>query len=224
MVILFTLWFVLQWQFPTWLWVFSGFFYVLSLRPKKRKRKTITAKTNVLPFYLALAIIFGTNILGEPILPVSVSTWTIFGIFIGSILIRLIVLRPDKIIKKELSKTKKSDSSKSANFTLDGSGLTMNDNEDDELKLHVKIQNKEKNKNSNFKISLENGFIKEKFIQKVALKGIKNIWKNPMFQDDEGQPLFDIEKIYNNAKKNPVKGEVLFEQDNDKFKIIICIK
>jgi len=56
MIILFTLWFILQWQFPTWLWIFSGFFYVVSLRPKKKVKKQVSFNTKTLPLYLALAI------------------------------------------------------------------------------------------------------------------------------------------------------------------------
>ena len=216
MVILFTLWFILQWQFPTWLWVFSGFFYVISLRPKKKiKKKQVPITNKVLPLYLALAIIFGTDVLGNSILPESISAWAVIGILLGSILIRFIVASP--VIKKEFSKGAKSDNK--SNFTIDGDGIEVN-NDDDELKLHIKIKNKEKNKSSNFKISLENGFIKEKFVKNVILKGMKNAWKDPIFHDEEGKPLFDIHKIYDKAKKNPIRGEIL-TIDNEKVTITI---
>ena len=214
MIILFTLWFVLQWQFPTWLWIFSGFFYAISLRPKKKIKKQVSFNTKVLPLYLALAIIFGKDILGNPILPEATSIWVVIGILIGSVFIRLIVASP--IIKKEISKSKKSNK----NVTIHGSGFTVND--DDELKLHIKIKNKEKYKSSNFKISLENGFIKEKFVKNVILKGMKNAWKDPIFHDEEGKPLFDIHKIYDKAKKNPIRGEIL-TIDNEKVTITISI-
>ena len=106
MIILFTLWFVLQWQFPTWLWIFSGFFYIISLRPKKKIKKQVSFSTKVLPLYLALAIIFGKDILGNSILPETISVWVVIGILIGSVFIRLIVASP--VIKKEISKSKKS--------------------------------------------------------------------------------------------------------------------
>ena len=61
MVILFLFWFVLQWQFPSWLWILTGFFYVISLRPKKKIKKQISFRTQVLPFSLVLAIIFGVS-------------------------------------------------------------------------------------------------------------------------------------------------------------------
>ena len=100
MVVLFSLWFVLQWQFPSWLWIISGFFYVLSLRPKKKIKKQISFRTQILPFSLALAIIFGVDALGNPIVSESSSTWVVVGIFLGAIFIRLIVASP--IIKKQI--------------------------------------------------------------------------------------------------------------------------
>ena len=215
MIILFTLWFVLQWQFPTWLWIFSGFFYAISLRPKKKIKKQVSFNTKVLPLYLALAIIFGKDILGNPILPEATSIWVVIGILIGSVFIRLIVASP--VIKKQISKSKNNDNN--SNVTIHGSGFTIND--DDELKLYIKIKNKEKNKSSNFKISLENGLFAN-FIQNIALKGMKNAWKDPVFHDESGKPLFDIHEIYDKAKKNPIRGEIL-TIDNDKVTIVISI-
>ena len=217
MIILFTLWFILQWQFPTWLWVFSGFFYVISLRPKKKIKKQVSFSTKVLPLYLALAIIFGKDILGNPILPETTSIWVVIGILVGSVFIRLIVASP--IIKKQISKNKKNDDN--PNVTIHGGGIVTND-DDDELRLHVKIKNKEKNKSSNFKISLENGFFAN-FMQNIALKGMQNAWKDPAFQDESGKPLFDIHEIYEKAKKNPTRGELL-TIDNEKVIISISIK
>ena len=218
MVILFSLWFILQWQFPTWLWVISGFFYVISLRPKKKIKKQISFRTQVLPFSLALAIIFGVDKIGNPILPASSSAWVVIGVFLGAIFVRLIVASP--VIKKQISKNKKSDDN--SNFTIHGGGIITDAEEDDDLKLHINIKNKEKNKNSNFKISLENGFFAN-FIQNIALKGMQNAWKDSVFHDESGKPLFDIYEIYDKAKKNPIKGEIL-TIDNEKVKIVISIK
>ena len=216
MIILFTLWFVLQWQFPTWLWIVSGFFYVISLRPKKKIKKQVSFSTKVLPLYLALAIIFGVDLLGNPILPDSISVWVVIGILIGSVFIRLVVASP--VIKNEISKSKKNDSK--PEVTIHGGGVVISDDED-ELKLYIKIKNKEKNKTSNFKISLESGFIAN-FIQNIALKGMQNAWKDPVFRDESGKPLFDIQEIYNKAKKNPIRGEIL-SIDNEKVRIVISI-
>ena len=217
MVVLFTLWFVLQWQFPSWLWILSGLFYVISLRPKKKIKKQIPFKTKVLLISLAFAIIFGKDVLGNPILPETSSVWVIFGILLGSVFIRLIVASP--VIKSQISKSKKND--KNPDVTIHGSGIITDD--DDELKLRIKIKNKEKNKTSNFKISLENGFIKEKIVKNIILKNIKNAWKDPVFHDESGEPLFDIHKIYDEAKKNPIRGEIL-TIDNEKVTIVISIK
>ena len=218
MVILFTLWFILNWQFPTWLWIGAGFFYIISLKPKKKIKKRVPFSTAVLPLSLALAIIFGKNILGDPILPNDISKWNIIGIFAGSVFIRLVIASP--IIKKQISKNKNSNN----NVTIHGGGIELNDDsDDDELKLYLKITNKEKNKTSNFKLSLENGFIKEKFVQNVILKNIQNSWNDPIFKDDSGKPLFDLNELYNKAKNNPIKGELL-SIDNEKISIIISIK
>ena len=215
MIILFTLWFVLQWQFPTWLWILSGFFYVISLRPKKKIKKQVSFGTKILPLYLALAIIFGKNELGNSVLPENSSIWIVIGILMGSVFIRLIVASP--VIRKEISKSKKSDSK--SNVIIQGEGILV---DDDELKLHIKIINKEKNKTSNFKISLDNGFIKEIFVKNVIIKGMQNAWKDPVFHDESGNPLFDVYEIYNKAKKNPIRGEIL-TIDNEKVTIAISI-
>mgnify|MGYP001262556038 FL=1 len=51
---------------------------------------------------------------------------------------------------------------------------------------------------------------------------MKNAWKDPIFHDEEGKPLFDIHKIYDKAKKNPIRGEIL-TIDNEKVTITISI-
>ena len=220
MIILFTLWYVLGWQFPTWLWVLSGLFYLVSLRSReKNNKKVVRARTHILPFYLASAIIFGTDIAGQSILPPDKSFWTIIGILVGAFVIRLIISRPDKIIKKEMAKSKKRKESSDGDINV-----SVGDDDDDELRLHVKIKNKEKNKTSNVKINLENSFIKEKFIQKIVLKSVKKGWQSRAeFQDDSGNLLFDIEDIYRKAKENPVRGEIL-TIDNEKVMVSISIK
>ena len=211
MVILFALWFILQWQFPAWLWIISGFFYVISLKPKKKFKKQIPIGGKVLPLYLVLALIFGTDTMGNAILPETSSVWVVIGISIGAILIRMIVASP--IIKKEFSKNN------NKNVTITGDGVTVND-EDEGLKLHIEINNKEKNKSSNFKVNLESGFISDFFLKKILLKGIQ---ENYVFKDDSGNPLFDIFDIYDKAKKNPKKREVL-SIDNEKVAVVISIK
>jgi len=214
MVILFALWFILQWQFPMWLWIISGFFYVISLKPKRKIKKQISLGGKVFPLYLALAIIFGTDTIGNSILPDSSSIWVVILILIGSVFIRLIVSSP--VIKKQFSKSKKTNK----NITIAGDGIIVEEDDDDGLKLHIAINNKEKDKNSNFKVNLENGFISELFIKKMLIKGIQ---ENHVFNDESGKPLFDIYEIYDKAKKDPVKGEVL-SINNEKVTVVISIK
>ena len=141
----------------------------------------------------------------------------VFWLILGAIFIRLIVASP--VIKKQISKNKKSDDN--SNFTIHGGGI-ITDDDDDELKLHIKIKNKGKNKSSNFKISLENGFIKEAFVKNIIIKGMQNAWKDPVFHDESGKPLFDIHEIYDKAKKNPIRGEIL-TIDNEKVTVVISI-
>ena len=54
---------------------------------KKNNKKIVRARAHVLPFYLASAIIFGTDIAGQSILPPDKSFWTIIGILMASFII-----------------------------------------------------------------------------------------------------------------------------------------
>ena len=95
MVILFTFWFILGWQFPTWLWVLSGIFFSLKLRKTiKRiiagirgesvKRKSSYPDTSMgLPLSLALGLVFGSLSDGSSIIADG-QGWTILFILIGS--------------------------------------------------------------------------------------------------------------------------------------------
>ena len=95
MVILFTFWFILGWQFPTWLWVLSGIFFSLKLRKTiKRiiagirgesvKRKSSYPDTSLgLPLSLALGLVFGSLSDGSSIIAAG-QGWTILLILIGS--------------------------------------------------------------------------------------------------------------------------------------------
>lgn len=95
MVILFTFWYILGWQFPTWLWVLSGIFFSLKLRKTiKRiiagirgesvKRKSSYPDTSMgLPLSLALGLVFGSLSDGSSIIADG-QGWTILLILIGS--------------------------------------------------------------------------------------------------------------------------------------------
>ena len=95
MVILFTFWYILGWQFPTWLWVLSGIFFSLKMRKSiKRiiagirgesvKRKSSYPDTSMgLPLSLALGLVFGALPDGSSIIADG-QGWTILFILIGS--------------------------------------------------------------------------------------------------------------------------------------------
>ena len=96
MVILFTFWYLLGWQFPAWLWVLSGIFFVLKLRKSTKRiiagirgesvnsRSSSYPDTSMgLPLSLALGLVFGSLSDGSSIIADG-QGWTILLILIGS--------------------------------------------------------------------------------------------------------------------------------------------
>jgi len=96
MVILFTFWYILGWQFPTWLWVLSGIFFSLKLRKSTKRiiagirgesvnsRSSSFPDTSMgLPLSLALGLVFGSLSDGSSIIADG-QGWTILFILIGS--------------------------------------------------------------------------------------------------------------------------------------------
>jgi len=95
MVILFTFWYILGWQFPTWLWVLSSIFFSLKMRKSiKRivagirgesvKRKSSYPDTSMgLPLSIALGLVYGNLPNGASIIADG-QGWTILFILIGS--------------------------------------------------------------------------------------------------------------------------------------------
>ena len=95
MVILFTFWYILGWQFPTWLWVLSGIFFSLKMRKSiKRiiagirgesvKRKSSYPDTSMgLPLSIALGLVYGNLPNGASIIADG-QGWIILFILIGS--------------------------------------------------------------------------------------------------------------------------------------------
>ena len=96
MVILFTFWYILGWQFPTWLWVLSGIFFSLKLRKSTKRiiagirgesvnsRSSSYPDTSMgLPLSLALGLVFGALPDGSSIIADG-QGWTILLILIGS--------------------------------------------------------------------------------------------------------------------------------------------
>ena len=80
MVILFTFWYVLGWQFPVWLWVISGIMFLASFSGKVNAKKNTSIS---LPLSVALGLTFGLTAQGAPLI-LDGQGWTIFWIFIGS--------------------------------------------------------------------------------------------------------------------------------------------
>ena len=96
MVILFTFWYILGWQFPTWLWVLSGIFFSLKLRKTVNRiisgirRETVKKSSSSypdtsmgLPLSLALGLVFGSLSDGSSIITDG-QGWTILFILFGS--------------------------------------------------------------------------------------------------------------------------------------------
>jgi len=96
MVILFTFWYILGWQFPTWLWVLSGIFFSLKLRRSvnriisgirgesvKSRKSSYPDMSMGLPLTLALGLVFGALPNGSSIIADG-QGWTILFIIIGS--------------------------------------------------------------------------------------------------------------------------------------------
>ena len=96
MVILFTFWYILAWQFPPWLWVLSGIFFALKLRKSTKRiiagirgesvksRSLSYPDTSIgLPLSIGLGLVFGTLSNGSSIIADG-QGWTILFILIGS--------------------------------------------------------------------------------------------------------------------------------------------
>ena len=96
MVILFTFWYILSWQFPTWLWVLSGIFFTFKLRKSVNRiisgirGESVKSRTSSypdmsmgLPLTLALGLVYGALPNGSSIIAEG-QGWTILFIIIGS--------------------------------------------------------------------------------------------------------------------------------------------
>ena len=96
MVILFTFWYILGWQFPTWLWVLSGIFFTFKLRRSvnriisgirgesvKSRKSSYPDMSIGLPLTLALGLVYGA-LPNESSIIADGQGWTILFIIIGS--------------------------------------------------------------------------------------------------------------------------------------------
>ena len=90
MVILFTFWYILAWQFPTWLWVLSGIFFALKLRKSTKRiiagirgesvksRSLLYPDNSIgLPLSIGLGLVFGALPDGSSIIADG-QGWTIY--------------------------------------------------------------------------------------------------------------------------------------------------
>ena len=96
MVILFTLWLILKWSFPMWLWVISGLLFAghiakvgkqirdsIKGKQKKNKKNVVISQSAILPVFLALALTFGSLPNGNAIIQ-NGQGWIILFILILS--------------------------------------------------------------------------------------------------------------------------------------------
>ena len=96
MIILFTLWLILNWTFPTWLWIISGVIFASQMGKvgknihniskrnyKNNKKSVIGSQSTALPLFLALALVFGSFPNGNSIIQDG-QGWTILFILIIS--------------------------------------------------------------------------------------------------------------------------------------------
>ena len=193
MTILITLKLILNWIFPTWLWVFSGLFFSIHvIKTGKTIRNHIKGELNnnnntiiasqsvILPIFLALALTFGAYSNGNSIIQEG-QGWTILFIFIISVVVGSGINSISIINTKEKKNRENEQNNQTiSNETLVGSNLL------------IKIDNN-KGKVRKIKISLKiarifNRLIPKKARLKMEKKGIdlKEIIKKTNDKTDVG--------------------------------------
>ena len=122
MTILFTTWYLLDWQYPEWLWIILGIVFTYALYKRMKRlvdiiknngsRKFTRQASGGLSISFALALWFGTNAEGTVLL-LDGQGWLLFGIFLVSHILlddNFISINSDK--KKKLSTTSEGDESR----------------------------------------------------------------------------------------------------------------
>tara|TARA_B100001123_G_C15052777_1_gene924255 strand:- start:275 stop:907 length:633 start_codon:yes stop_codon:yes gene_type:complete len=168
MTILITLQLILNWIFPTWLWVFSGILFSIHvIKIGKTIRNHIKGELNnnnntiiasqsvMLPIFLALALTFGTYSNGTSIIQEG-QGWTILFIFI----ISAVVGSGMNSISIINTKEKKNRENEQNNQTISNEKSVGSN-------LLIKIDNN-KGKVKKFKISLKTARIFNRLIPKKA--------------------------------------------------------
>ena len=219
MVILFTLWLILKWTFPTWLWVISGILFAghiaksgknirdsIQGKHKKKKNNLMVSQSVMLPLFLVLALSFGSLHNGKAIIQDG-QGWTLLFILI----ISGILSSGAGAININTSKKKKAKEKSISNETDDVNNTK--DNLDDHVtegkSLTIKVD-KGNGKISNFKISLKTARIFSKMIPKKA-------------RDEMDRKGIDLGNVIKQIKEGTEIGVLAEVQDGDEH-IIISIE
>jgi len=213
MVILFTLWLILKWSFPTWLWVISGLLFAghiaksgkqirdsIKGKQKKNKKNGVISQSVMLPVFLAMALTFGSLPNGNAIIQDG-QGWIILFIFIMSGILSgaAITVNTNKVKTNKISV--EADGEIRTEKTIDDT-LTIGKN------LIIKVDENGKNK-SNFKISLKMARIFSKIIPQKAREEM----------DKKGINLNDVIKQIKEGSEVGVLAEV--EDGNEHITISI---
>jgi len=207
MTILFTTWYLLDWNYPQWLWIVCGIVFgyyayarikrlVKAIKDGGSNRRKNQEVSRGLSTSFALALWFGTNAEGTALL-VEGQGWLLFGIFLVSHL-----LLDDNTISVNSDKKKKaSGTSEGTENQLEVAG--------EGVRLKIVVTKKDSGKKNTVKLNLSN----MKFINKFIIN---------KFKDKLSSEEIDLEEIYQQAKENPEVGVILdIEQENQHVVISI---
>ena len=204
MTILITTWYLLEWQYPQWLWIILGisFTYVLYKRIKRlvniiknnRGRRFTQQASGGLSISFALALWFGSNAEGTALL-VDGQGWLLFGIFLVSH-----ILLDDNVISVNSDKKKKS------SITSEGDESQIETKEEG-VQLKIVVTKKDSGKKNTVKFNLNN----MKFINKFIIN---------KFKDKLSTEEIDLDEIYQQAKENPEVGVILDVEQEDQHVVI----
>ena len=195
MIILFTLWYILGWQFPVWLWVVSGVMFLVSFSGKGTSKK----KALTLPLSLALGLTYGFTADGASII-LDGEGWTVFWIFLGSGIIMGSSISAGNSAKRKKKKKVAKINDVDIEDVAEDSGI-----------LEILITDNESGSKSRFKVNLSSPF----FIAKFTFKYL--IGKNLPGAD------IDLDELFKKAKENPIKGPI-FTLEHEGKTINISVK
>ncbi|MBT5955144.1 MAG: hypothetical protein HOG97_00125 [Candidatus Marinimicrobia bacterium] len=204
MTILFTTWYLLDWQYPEWLWIILGIVFTYALYKRMKRlvdiiknngsRKFTRQASGGLSTSFALALWFRTNAEGTALL-VDGQGWLLFGIFLVS-----------HLLLDENTISVNSDKKEKASGTSEGTDNQL-EVADEGVRLKIVVTKKDSDKKNTIKLNLSNmkfinKFIINKFKDKLLIEGI------------------DLEEIYQQAKENPEVGVILDIEQEDQHVVI----